>query len=70
MSGLVLKGREQQAENALRRIRGSSYDETAMRKEMDISYDNGLEMAMAKSVSLIDVFRGTQRVGYDSKIHV
>ena len=63
MSGLVLKGREQQAENTLRRIRGSSCDKAAMRKELDnINEANALEKAMAKFVSLIDLSRGTQRV--------
>jgi len=62
-SGLVMKGREQQAENALGRIRGAQVDDTAIRKELeDINEANALEKAMVKGVTLFDLFRGINRV--------
>jgi hypothetical protein len=58
-----MKGREQQAENALRRIRGAQVDDTAIRKELeDINEANALENAMVKGVTLFDLFRGINRV--------
>jgi hypothetical protein len=58
-----MKGREQQAENALRRIRGAQVDDTAIRKELeDINEANALEKAMVKGVTLFDLFRGINRV--------
>ena len=52
-----------QAENELRRIHRSSCDETAMRNELvDINEANALEMAMAKSVNIVNLPRGVQRV--------
>lgn len=61
--GLLNKGKEQQAENALRRVRGGSVDETAMRKELDDMIEaNSLEMAMKKSAVFMDLWRGTNLV--------
>ena len=58
-----MKGREQQAENALRRIRGAQVDDTAIRKELeDINEANAFEKAMGKGVTLFDLFRGVNRV--------
>ena len=57
-----MKGREQ-AENALRRIRGAQVDDTAICKELeDINEANALEKAMVKGVTLFDLFRGINRV--------
>jgi MFS family permease len=64
IKGLISKGREQQAGNALRRIRGGHVPETAIQKELeDINEAHALEMALKKSrVSLLDLFRGVERV--------
>jgi MFS transporter, SP family, sugar:H+ symporter len=61
---LITKGREQQAVNSLRRLRGSHVDETAIQKELeDINEAHALEQAMKKSrVNLFDLWRGTDRV--------
>jgi len=58
-----MKGREQQAERALRRIRGAKVEETAIRREIDdINEANALEKAMTKGITLFDLFRGVNRV--------
>lgn len=58
-----MKGREQQAERALRRIRGAKVDESAIHKEIDdINEANALEKAMKKGITLFDLFRGVNRV--------
>jgi hypothetical protein len=61
--GLFNKGKEQQAENALRRVRRGSVDENAMRKELDDMIEaNYLEMAMKKLAVFMDLWRGTNLV--------
>ena len=65
--GLLNKGKEQQAENALRRVRGGSVDEAAMRKELDDMIEaNSLEMAMKRSAVFMDLWRGTNLVSLGS----
>lgn len=60
---LVSKERFDDAENALRRLRGNAVSETLVQQEIaDIREAHNVEIELARGVALKDLFLGTNRV--------